>query len=826
MSEPTDHRERPGPATTPGATNSEATNTPPGVFTNAPVNAPVNGPVDAPVDGPGSDRDARVYPFPNRARKAALNPPVDDPDAWLDGPPEAAGVVIEGEIVGEPVDVLTDPPTGPVAGPDGAGRPGAVVAVRRAGTSTVRGTGRAVTSVYATGRTLVTHPHTQRSGKLLGRNLWYPVAGAVVVGKRWRDAHGASRYERMMRQAELSGDREALFEWESRDVAEKARRHSRVMDWVRSPLDLLKAVTFAFLGFAGLLLGLGVVLALADSDVSLVIAPITAVIDAIAFTVWFLSVYGATLLLAATAGAVALLWNTGRTRTEAPAWMAPPQAAAGRDVIPDENAVFNALRNLNLPAMNRKVREGWQPRWVQGAAHDGKGWRTQLLLPEGVSVEMIVDKKALLAHNLLRLPVEVWPTEPKNNPGVLDLWVADQGSLTKPVEPWPLLHEGTTDYFKGVPVGVNPRGQVVVGRLFQANWGVAGMMGSGKSTLIITMLLGAILDPLVEIDVYCMAINADYDPLTPRLRTLFKSDEPDDIPQVLVALKELMSDLSERGQLLSAAGEPKLTRALAEADPRMRPRVVVIDECQELFVSAHGEEAAELVEKIVAKARKYGVTLVFATPVPSADSLPRKVAKVLSNKACFAIGDHQGNDAILGTGKHKAGITATDLRPMTEDADGNVDLGDLGTAMAVGFTAADGLMRCFYVPRGNGIDEVTPVVTRAMALRADITTTEPTQTSAEADGPDLLVDVAEVLRAAGAELMRTQEVIAGLGVLNRDAYTRLTFTQLRDGLPEAAKPYKTKGVVQINARRVAEALADRDHQHDGGDDQHGDSHTL
>ncbi|WP_226352846.1 zonular occludens toxin domain-containing protein [Pseudonocardia sp. ICBG601] len=61
----------------------------------------------------------------------------------------------------------------------------------------------------------------------------------------------------------------------------------------------------------------------------------------------------------------------------------------------------------------------------------------------------------------------------------------------------------------------------------------------------------------------------------------------------------------------------------------MRPRVVVIDECQELFVSGVGEEAAELVEKIVAKARKYGVTLIFATP-----SRRRTACRARSRRFC------------------------------------------------------------------------------------------------------------------------------------------------------------------------------------------------
>ncbi|MGQ0574472.1 MAG: FtsK/SpoIIIE domain-containing protein, partial [Pseudonocardia sp.] len=340
---------------------------------------------------------------------------------------------------------------------------------------------------------------------------------------------------------------------------------------------------------------------------------------------------------------------------------------------------------------------------------------------------------------------------------------------------------------------------------------VAGMMGSGKSTLIITALCGAILDPLVEVDVYCMAVNADYDPLRPRLRTLHVSDDPDDIPTVLAALTQLMSELSERGRKLSAAGEPKLTRELAERDPGMRPRIVVIDECQELFVSEHGAEAAELVEKIVAKARKYGVTLIFATPVPSADSLPRKVAKVLSNRACFAIADHQGNDAILGTGKHRAGITATTLRPMTVEGDGTVDLGDLGTAMASGFTPADGLIRCYYIRRGNGVDDITPVVERAMAAREQAGHAPGPVPNAveEPAAPDPLADIAAVMREAGAELMRTQEVLSRLAARDRPTYGRWTFADLAEALPEGAKPYKTKGCKQVALARVAEAIADR-----------------
>jgi S-DNA-T family DNA segregation ATPase FtsK/SpoIIIE len=211
---------------------------------------------------------------------------------------------------------------------------------------------------------------------------------------------------------------------------------------------------------------------------------------------------------------------------------------------------------------------------------------------------------------------------------------------------------------------------------------------------------------------------------------------------------------------------------------------------------------------MVAKARKYGVTLLFATPVPSADSLPRKVAKVLSNRACFAIADHQGNDAILGTGKHKAGITATTLRPMTED-DGEIDMGDIGTAMTVGFMSIDSLLRCYYVARGSGVDEVTPVVQRALALRegAGITTTAQSVTS-PAEQRDPLQDVAAVL--GEQRRMRTQEVLQRLTERDRAGYGDWTFEKLTAVLTEHnAAPYKSNGVMQVSADLVRAAITER-----------------
>lgn len=77
---------------------------------------------------------------------------------------------------------------------------------------------------------------------------------------------------------------------------------------------------------------------------------------------------------------------------------------------------------------------------------------------------------------------------------------------------------------------------------------------------------------------------------------------------------------------------------------------------------------------------------------------------------------------------------------------------------------------------------------------------------------DPLADIAAVLN--GHDRMRTQEVLTALAALNPRAYGKWTFTDLKNALPESAQTYKTKGVQQLSAHRVAEALADRDNTDD------------
>ncbi|MFF7754354.1 zonular occludens toxin domain-containing protein [Streptomyces sp. NPDC007971] len=648
-------------------------------------------------------------------------------------------------------------------------------------------------------RRVVVETRTSPAYRFTVRHGSYLWGGTRILGRRAWDSRTTARYERMMRIAEAGGNEELVREWEQRISSFKAARQKRRMELLQLALNAPKAVFTAAVAGTGLLLILGILLAWANQDLHDVLAPLQAVVEFIAMVAYIASVIWDPLLYALPWLALAGVWAVGRNQRSAPPWALPANGEE-QGAVPDEGAILRALENLGIPKLNKAIKEGWQPRWVQPTTRSGNGWHTQLQLPMGVTVEMVNGKKKVLAHNLLRKPVEVWPTEPPKQPGVLDLWVADQGSLSGTVPPWPLLKEGTTDYFKGVPVAVSQRGEPIIGKLMASNWIVGGIMGSGKTSIVVSLLLGAILDPLVEAEVYVMATNVDYDPLRPRLRTLVKGDDKEQLKAALDRLRTLTQEVTERGKLLEELGgdSPKLTRDMAMKDPRMRPKVVVFDECHELFMDKdYGKEAAELAIRVMKKARKVGITLIWVTVSPTADSIPRDVTRNTSHRVAFAVGDQVANDGLLGSGKYKAGIRATELVPGQ----------DIGTAVTYGFTSSPfEVIRSYYVERDpeRGVDEVTPVVERAMGLHEG---TGPVETPTF-EPADALTDTAAVLGDEPRVLV--QEVLHRLAERNPDAYRTWGPADLKKALePYGAQQYKSDGRMVVARERVQDAILER-----------------
>ncbi|MBV9030856.1 MAG: hypothetical protein JO364_11255 [Pseudonocardiales bacterium] len=651
-----------------------------------------------------------------------------------------------------------------------------------------------VTSPQAVQLRAVATYRARRAPRDLIRLVWFFLRGHArwaVKGWCWA-THGDLRAD--SRAARLVGDSEA------RRVAQEMIRSDGHARWA-------KLGHAARLGLAGglLIAFLAGVLTLIDAQVPR--AEMWPWLATLYTVLGVLAALGAWLLKAAPMGwVIAAVWE-GQDRTPGAGWLIRP-SREDADSWVDERMISQALAHLGITPLDRFFKNGGELTYTVPARVDGDGTYAQIRLPLGVEADMVAARRKRLAANLGRAALETWPTE-GDEAGILDLWIADKGRLGKGAGPWPLLHEGSVDVFTGVPIGTTQRGQVIHGLFFERNWLVGGRPGQGKTSLVRILVLGAGLDPTAEIWVFVIAQNTDFDPLAPRLSRYAVGMGPEVAAAAVQSLADLLTEMGRRGKLLATlpGSPPATSRRLADKPALgLHPLMCVISECHELFGHpSYGAQAAKLAISVIKQGRKFGITLILDTQSPTAASIPTDVTRHVSCGVAFSVADHEANDGLLGSGKYRAGIRATELRMNT----------DRGTCVAVGVSDAPfELLNTFHVPYADGVDMVTPVVSRAMAAINDLRrTAQPTTNhdDQDHDGPaevDYLTDIDQVLR--GERRVRTQVVLSRLAELDPATYEGwgfhdLTTTLARHGI----KPVKSRGVKSIRATDITHALTHR-----------------
>jgi S-DNA-T family DNA segregation ATPase FtsK/SpoIIIE len=628
----------------------------------------------------------------------------------------------------------------------------------------------------------------------VARLCWFLLRGHgrwIVKGWTWA-THGYLRAD--ARAAWLAGD------FEARRAAQELVRADARARWAK-----IGIVAHRITAGGLLVIFLGGVLALIDSQVPR--AQMWPWLASVYVVLGGLGVVGLWVLKAVPIGwLVAAVWE-GRDRTPGAGWLVRP-SRDDADSWVDERMISQALAHLGITPLDRFFKNGGELVYTVPARVDGEGTYAQIRLPMGATADMVAAKRTTLAANLGRATLETWPTQGEEA-GILELWIADKGKLGGGAGPWPLLHEGTVDVFEGVPIGKTQRGHLIYGHFFERNWIVGGRPGQGKTALVRILALGAALDPTAELWVFVIAQNTDFAPFAPRLTRYQVGMGPDVAAAAVQALADLFAEMERRGRLLATlpGSPPATSRRLADKPALgLHPLICVISECHELFGHpTHGEQAEKLAISVIKQGRKFGITLILDTQSPTATSIPKEVTRNASCGVAFSVADHIANDGLLGSGKYRAGIRATDLRMHT----------DRGTSVMVGVSDATfELVRGFYVPYSDGVDMVTPVVTRAMAAidqlrRTGGPTTGEEDQDDEADQVDHLADIHEVLR--GERRVRTQVVLTRLAELNPAVYEGWTFQDLSAALADYdIEPVKSGGVKVVRAADVTHALTYRD----------------
>jgi len=654
-------------------------------------------------------------------------------------------------------------------------------------------------TVLSRERAVVLSPRT----RLAARHAAFVAAGVVVAVRRWHAAR--TRHERMMRQAELSGDREAVLAWAQQRALERKQRSDRHHARGETLIALAKAspwILGAVLVTPGVL---GVFWAIARRRVTAIADPYIWVAHGVSLAVQVASLASTVAMIAVPLMIVLTLHHLGRHAGEhAPSWAvtAKPDEQDGGLVVTADTIVL-ALENIQVAALKKAFKDGWRPTFETQPVRDGRGYQSVFSLPLGVTPDMIADQRPVLARNLHRDEIEVWPSA--GPPGFASLWVADAGAISKAAPEYPLMHAGTADVFEGVPGGVVARGDGILIPVVGNNGVLGGQMGQGKSNSARVIMLGCALDPLAELDVFVFANNGDFDAYRPRLARYHKGLEDDTIAAAVERLHELYEEVGRRESRLAELGAKKVTRRLAEAHPDMRPVVVLYSECHELFGHPEfGDIAAELATKTAKRARKTAITLWFDTQSSRKEAIPPKLVELVSVNCCFYVKSWRSNDGFLGDGSFAAGIRATELRPGR----------DRGTSLITGVSDEQfELVKWYFVAVDDdtGYDAAAEVIARAVRSVAPGTAIEANSPVAAIEIRDLLADLAEVL-GDSAEPVRLADLPPRLRKLapSWGVYKTLTGTGLRQLLDaEGTRTTNTGNVPRLDPQDLRRALAER-----------------
>jgi S-DNA-T family DNA segregation ATPase FtsK/SpoIIIE len=673
-------------------------------------------------------------------------------------------------------------------------------------------------------RAIATHETTRTVVRASGRNTVFVLVGARLAGRRIRDAGGLARYERLLRHAEATADTAGLLEWEQRAEQARQRRHDRRMRWLNQPFGLAKAVLAGAVTVLGILVVLGVILAVSGGRAADVWVPLATagtvlrwLILAVSFLLWW-----PVLLVAAPVSALVGCWWAGRKTATVPAWLATPAERAQSYAILTEDLISTALANSRVSALNQALKRGGALEYVITPREQAGGTYAQVRLPLGaVAADFLTaDPIERLAGNLGRHKHEVYPQrQPDADARVLDLWVADQGTMDKPAPAWPLLTEGEFDVFRDrLPLGVTPRGEPIEQGMLNRHGLTGASSKQGKTAYVRLKFLGLSLDPTAELRIADLKGDGDWSMFAPRAHTLIEGSAIEQTTATCQMLEQLVAEMVRRYDAKRAAGiRGNITRELSRRPGSgFHPIFAVVDECQVLYAeelpiggTKNESRAWKASKRLHDQARAVNIHLDQATQRPNDRTLPVPVREGVHVRSALYVPNYTTAKMVLADAADM-GARPQDLR-MGRDAGTVVltgEIDDLPTGMA------------FVICKSHYVDThaAYAVIERAMQIlarhgRRVHDTDEPGGEPAR----DFIADLNCVLRGQARE--RTEVLRQRLAELHAPTYEGLSAVDLSTELKRWHIPIrKSNGQSTIAAEDVAQAWTAPDEDADEATD--------
>lgn len=445
--------------------------------------------------------------------------------------------------------------------------------------------------------------------------------------------------------------------------------------------------------------------------------------------------------------------------------------------------VVRALAALGIAQINAAVGpKGTGISFPAPIVRDGPGWRAEVDLPYGVTVEDIMDRRDKLASGLRRPLGCVWPEPAQDeHAGRLVLWVGDQAMNKATPATYPLAKTGTVDLFKPVPFGTDQRGRPVRVGLMFANALIGAMPRMGKTFAVRVLALAAALDATVQLRAFELKGTGDLSPIECVAHHYGSGADEATLEAAMASARELYGELESRAKQIrklprEVCPENKVTAELAaRRSLGLFPVVFVLDEAQELFSHPdYKDEADRVFTALVKRGPAMGIICLLATQRPDAKSLPTGVSANAGLRFCLRVMGQTENDMVLGTSMYKNGVRATTLTAK-----------DKGIGYLVGATDDPLVARSYYID-GPTADRVAA---RARTLREKAGTLSGHaigQTDHDGDAPrvSLLDDLAAVT-APGEDKVWSETLCDRLAALRPEVYDGWRPAQLAAAL----KPY-------------------------------------
>ncbi|PRY36270.1 S-DNA-T family DNA segregation ATPase FtsK/SpoIIIE [Umezawaea tangerina] len=746
-----------------------------------------------------------VYPFPGRDTDEA-GPDTVAPGAGLDR------IIVAGEIVPDDAPVRTAPADTTTAG---------AVKVRRPAVPPV---------VWRKVKTGASH-----SRRGLGKGTRVTVRSAVTVAqghaswaRRAADAATHGHVREQIRLARQVGDRVALAEWTERLALLKDGRAQRLQQLPATLFSALKALFVTITVLAGVLLVAGIVFQFSPGGTNWfawwdMVGDVLGVLGVLIGLAVQIVMWGTlpTLLFAA--------WREGRRSAMVPRWLVSETERAEMDSEITPDLINRALAHVKVKELAAFLKHGGALEYLIQPREQGGGTYTQIRLPLGVvAADLLATAKVeLLAGNLGRHKHEVWPQrDPAADARVLDLWIADKGTMDRPAPAWPLLADGEFDVFRDrLPWGATMRQEQIAVGMLQKHWLIGATSKQGKSTVMRLLALGLALDPTVELLVADLKGDGDWKMFQPRATRYIEGSTPEDAEATCEMLEWGVAEMERRYQAKSDQNVVgPISRELSRRKGSgFHPIYLFVDECQVLYGAEHpiggtksDARAVKAAKKLHDQARAVNVHLMQATQRPDDRTLPVRVREGAHVRCALNVPNESTARMILADAVDR-GARPQDLRPMV----------DAGTVVATGEVEDIPTGQAFVITRTHYVStkEAYGVIARAMAIlkrygRTVDPTTEPTEQPVPVDH---LANIEAALR--DEPRVRTTVVLARLIEHDPDTYTGMSsqaFSAMLDTVGVQIRKYRGDSVLAL--AEVTTVLTQRNENVDDatGDDTDSD----